>query len=111
MCVQESKGRKRFQPRVAVEVKKSVSATVQSVDPHHMCQAAVECLYIMKNYSVQKLILVLTDGITYHVFVVLYNEGLPALTMVSGQTIVNELGKTISLLATLLVAISPVPEL
>ena len=45
--------------------------------------------------------------ITYHVFVVLYNEGLPALTMESGQTIVNELGKTISLLATLLVAISP----
>ena len=51
------------------------------------------------------------DGTTYHVFVVLYNEGLPALTIESGQTIVNELGKTISLLATLLVAISPVPEL
>ena len=36
-------GLKRYLPRVVLEVKKSVAATIQSVDPHHMCQAAVEC--------------------------------------------------------------------
>ena len=55
-------------PRVIVEVKPVVGATLAVLDIDHLAQLVIEVYYTFVQYNEESLIRILMDSVTWHVF-------------------------------------------